>query len=570
MSGVTTRIIGRFDRYLLLTALALLSSARIWLLRDPVWDDNCWLQNIYATDTLQDFLAMGFFELRRVPLGVAAFPLLTLHKSSQNFYLAWHLIDMLTEICSPILLYLLIRNLFPEKRLLAVFTASGFTAFHLDHTLGYVSSLNYHVGLLLTLLSFYLTERGVSRQTPRYGCMLGAIVASGIVENVFIEAAVALEPARLLLIGAILWRNIKGPRVVIRRALALWSPFFLLSVPLVLYKLLYKPYGIYTGVYSAHPKPHQVLKNLAALFYFEGIELVHSLQYWNFLSLALGLGAAALSFWFLSSQPSTLPASFKDALRDSLRSDREALWLGLVFLIPPMALYVLFDRPLGGNMNSNHATLLQIGSSILLGTVLSCLYGATSALRNHARLVGLSLLAGMIGMGIFMNNKYLDLYFQSWQEQTRFWEAFITRFPSLPDQATFFVDVDDGTHFSDLKIYYDFEFQINLLYARSTRHEEFHRYRVYTLEEWEHSEGNRQPAVFTQEIIPRLTHFGMEVLDPRNFIAIRYRKGQLLVNGEIMERYHDVPYRAWLDKRFPSLPPQPPLYVFRDKLEAFN
>jgi hypothetical protein len=545
-----------------------------------MWDDNCWLQNIYATNTLQQFLDLGFAELRRVLLGTALYALFSFHESGPYFYIVWHTVDTITEIATPILLYLLVRNLFHDRRPLAFFIALCFIAFRFDHTLGYLSAINYRIGLLLGLLSFHLTERGLSSSPPRPLPLLGAILATGIACFMFIEPTVMLEPARLVLICYVLRGRVTDLKALFRRAVSIWSPFLLLAVLLVAYKLLDKPFGLYAGAYASPQALLKIIKIPVSLFYWEGIELFHALQYWNPWSLTLSLLAALLGFAALTRLSWCLPPSdrvtgpepaapFLDIVARYLRAEKPAFWLGLTFLLSPVPAFLFADRPLGGNMNSSHATLLQIGTSVLIGTLACSFYSALPSANTMARHAGIGLLACLLGLGTFVNNKYLDLFFQSWEEETRFWRIFTQRFPNLPERSVFFFDVDDGARFSDLRIYYDFEWHLNVQYAVSSQPEDFHRHSAYTMDEVVQDENAGIRRFLHHGPFERWAHFGPEVLDSRKFIVVRYRPGELLVNREILARYPDIAYKAWLDKDFPTLPP-PSSYVLRHKLEGFQ
>lgn len=568
-----------FPFVLFIAILSLLSFGRIWWLHNPIWDDNCWLQIIYSTSTLSEYLDGGSREIRRVPAGIALYPVLSLHKTGPFFYMAWHSIDTITELLTPILLFMLSAALFPGKRLLGCFVAISFIVFHLDHTLGYASSNNYRIGLLLSLYSLYLTKQGVSSNTLHPGCLLGALLASGLACYVYIEVAVAFEPARLLLIGYALPGREGDTRNLARKALLMWCPFFLMSIPLLVYKVIYRPFGIYESAYQAPDSLIRILKILASIFYYEGLEVYSALQYSNSLSLLLGCAATmlCLTVWFSrqghapvhlsDGNPSSNP-SFTRTLADSVRSERMTIVFGIAFSLPPLLLLLYADRALGGNLNSSHAAFLQIGLSMIMGPILYGISSALGRLRKNARLLGTCALACLVGTGVFINNKYLDLYFQSWASQTEFWNGFTHRFPNLPDHSAVFFDVQDGSVFTNIKIYYDFEFHMNLLYATSTAPDRFHRHRAYTMAEVTldaRAGVNRLQAL---DPIRRRTHFGFEVLDPRTFIIVRYRPGEFLVNREILDRYPDIEYKAWLDKDFPALPPRVP-YILRDKLRQF-
>ncbi len=572
------RPIRRIDPFIVvIVVFAALNCARVWLIRDIIWDDNCWMQIIYATSSLSEFLDLGFVELRREPLGVALYPLLSLHESGPWFYVAWHGLNMATELTSPLLLYGLVRRTFESHRSIALMAALAFTAFHLDHTVGYVSAINYRLGLLLFLISLYLTVRGVAEDLTCPSCLVGALLSAWIGSYVFMEAMVAVEPARLILIGYLVSRHVREPKPLIRRILLLSLPFLALGSSLILFKLMYKPYGLYAGAYSHHFDWNQIGRNLGSLLHHERRELARAFHYWTIGPLIVAAIAAPLVYWLFSTamasrSPADAPATpapshaWLQAFWRAVRAQRTALLFGFIFLLLPAGLLIYADRALGGNMNSSHAAPLQIGWSLIAGTVLWAAYTAIPSFKGPGRTGGLVMLTCLLTAGTLVNNKYMDLYLQSWEAQSTFWRAFQNRFPSLPDRAVVFFDVDDNVEFSDLRIYYDFEFQMNILYAPDRDPATFHRYRAYTMEEFLRL-PLRQRESF--EAIDRETHFGKERLLPQNFIVVRYRPGELLVNREILAGHPDVLYRAWLNKDFPDLPPAR-AYPLHERMERFE
>ena len=212
-------------------------------------------------------------------------------------------------------------------------------------------------------------------------------------------------------------------------------------------------------------------------------------------------------------------------------------------------------------------TLLQIGYAIILGCLIYVFY--TAFLNSYARVRLLSFsLALIVGLGVFFNNLNLDLYSNASQRQSRFWKSFIARFPSLPENATFMMDVRDFYYFdsADLDNSYDLELAINLLYADSNSPEKFRKYKVLAFEEFKPEMAEKFKCnPINEEKMERMTHFGKEELEPCKFIVVHYRNGELLINKEIKEKYPDVPYRMWLNKDFPQLP-EPSSYPLRHKL----
>lgn len=567
-------------------AVAILSFGQVWSIHDVIWDDNCWVLSVYASANLREFLGTAFVELRREQLGVFLYYLIALHKSTNSFYVVVHTINLGTQIFSPVLLYFLVRNLFNGQRLLALFVALGFTAFPLDHELPHVSGMNYRIGLLLAIASLYGTERALAGGHLRRVPMLLALGCAILSYYVFIEATISLEIGRLALVVYMLRRRGSSPRDLVREVLLYWAPFCVPIIPLALYKLLYRPYGIYQGTYETDPlfflDYERVFKAVAHVAYFPWIALLKDLHYASIWSVMMAIIAGGLSLALLKKLPAIVDGDAGRAGRDAqnslasqgivqekIRVPRAFLVLGIAFLVPPACLFLYAKQPLAGSGFSAHAAMLQIGSAFLIGSALHGLYSLAISSSGKRRAC-MFLLGLILSLGVFFNNINLDLYRDSWVHQDRFWQAFVARFPSLPEKALFFFDVEDGAYYSDLRNPYDFELHLNLLYATTTDPAHFHKYSVYTKQEFVRRFVMSSKTEESFERIQRESqHWGREHLDPRLFIAVRYRENELLVNREILGRYPNMEYGVWADKDFPALP-QPAGYVLRHKLEGFH
>ena len=181
------RLQSGINRESVLPALAILilaaaSCVRVWTISGTMWDDNAWLMSAYATHDLQGFLNTGFFEMRRVPLGIVLYPLFWLYKNTNLYYVVWHSLNMVTQIGAPLILYATCLRLFGNQRLLAFLIAATLAVISLDQTLPYASAVNYRIGLLLGIISFYFTVRSVDIACcqPDYGfCRLHRFYRSG-------------------------------------------------------------------------------------------------------------------------------------------------------------------------------------------------------------------------------------------------------------------------------------------------------------------------------------------------------------------------------------------------------
>ncbi len=567
----------------LIVALALLSFGRIWWIRDGIWDDNTWLASIYSTGSLQEFLNAGFVELRRELLGIFFFYFLSLHKTTGYFYPLLHAINLLTQILCPLFLYYLVRDLFPDKPLLAAVTALCWVVFPLDHTLPYISSINYRLGMTLSLASLLCTERAVTAKQLRLPPLLLALLAAGFSQYVFLEPTIALEPGRALVVWMALSRRAPSQPIGVSAVALRMLPFVLLTTPVMLHKLLYKPFGLYEGIYPSDPlffiHPKQMMESLQAILSFERRELGRAFKLDNFWAIVLGAVAATLSFAALRTPSPPASGGSRDREMSMNRWERVTgffreccsapLILGTVFFVFPASLFFYAHLPFVGEQHNTHAALLQVGFALLAGSAmwLGC---HLAVLRTTPAVVSLAL-ALLFGSGVCFNNKYLDLYFDSWREQSVFLNSFLARFPSLPDRAVLFLDVRDNAIFSDLRNPIDFEFPINLLYATSTDPKQFRRFLVSTPDEYRSSHSTPDTWNTPGDIlIDRRTRWGTEILKTEHVIVIQYRDGRLLVSREILLREPDIHYSTWLkDDDFPSLP-LPSRYVLRKKVEGLS
>ena len=233
---------------LFIAVVALLSYGRIYFFQDVTWDDNCWLLSRYASSNLKQFLDTGFFELRRVPLGMYLYLLFSIHKYTNHPYLIWHSLNVVVQVLTPIVFYLFINNLFGKNKILAFFISLCFLIVPLDSTLPYLTVSAYRIATLLTVTSFYMIERFIAIKKS-WWLFIAALLITGVAEYVFMEVTVAFEMGRFFVIGYSFYKNETKENALIKKTLTYWMPFLLLAMPLVFYKLQYKPYGIYESYY---------------------------------------------------------------------------------------------------------------------------------------------------------------------------------------------------------------------------------------------------------------------------------------------------------------------------------
>lgn len=557
--------------------VAILSFWKLWFIRDVIWDDNCWLLSVYATNSLHEYLGTGYYELRRVALGTFSYFFLKLHKDTDYFFLVWHAAETVLAVGTPLLLYALIQLLFPKKTVLAFFIAISFTVFHLDHTLPYAVAVSYRICLLLIIASLYLSSKSIDGGNIRYAPMAAALLLAAIAYYVFIEGAVAFEVTRLAILAYLLNRQTRLPvATYVKRLAAYTAPFFILCVPLIIYKLVYKPYGIYQGIYHTDIMfLFDVTKNIKEL---TELLVTDWLRFWKFgkygdaTSSFVGLLSVVLFFLVLRLLPTTNARPDGLAHQDTGKNSTDkktyldAIFIGMAFLLPPAILFKFagLELTLMGAQNNTHAIPLQPGYAIFVGLIFTYIYTHFSC-RKLGKQRTSFYLACILGLGIYYNNIAVDIFVDSWTNQSRFWQAFVKRFPVLPEKADFMFEVHDRSYYPDTRINYDFELILNLLYATSNEASKFRRYRAYTAEEFYRGLLVERRGVIDSSPVTRGTHFGNETLDPKDLIVVLYNGSELLINREIRQRYPKIPYNAWLDKDDPTLP-EPKTYALRHKV----
>lgn len=562
---------------LLIIILALLSFGRSMLLHDVIWDDNCWLLSYYFTDNLHDFMDTGFTQLRRTLLGTFMYYYYSIHKSTDTAYLIWNSFNLLVQILSPLYLYFFINNIFKKSRLFAFFAACTFIVCLLDNTLPYYISITYRLGALFSIISFYLTERALAGKT-RWGLVFIATALSAFSSCVLMESTVALEPARLFLIWHLLSKKHHDKKIRLAATLKVWLPFILSIAPIMYYKLAFKPYGVYGGMYSIDPlfflnfRLHaKVIRHLMFYNWYELLTLSGNANIW---SVALGATATVTAFFIVkkirhcyperSGQQSAFDTStFKEAFMDV----RVPFILSLLLILPVVSMYELAGRSPAPGMEGRHATVLLFGFGMFFGSLLYCVYMAAAASATGRRWIAIFLVI-FLGAGTFFNNMNLDVYFTAQGYQRNFWKAFTERFPTLPEKATFLFDVrgdDRFYYYADLEAYYELELPLNMLYARSTDSDKFLNYRVYAVSEGIKDEWKKHDSLIFQ----RHSHAGLDTFNTDEMIFIYYRGGEILVNREIPAKSPDVPYKVWLDKDPPQLSGTMPEYPLRYKFKGF-
>jgi hypothetical protein len=217
-------------------------------------------------------------------------------------------------------------------------------------------------------------------------------------------------------------------------------------------------------------------------------------------------------------------------------------------------------------MHSTHATLMQPGLAILLALA-AYLVVTRAQWLGRVFLLPVSLVfGGAIAVGVYFNNLNLDMFAQSTRQEEAFWAGFKQRFPVLPERADFLLDTSIKAYserlpnyfeWEDLNSYYDLELRLVRMYdpprpgSRHTR-----RYRIIQVEELMHRLRAEGPKVLDEKV-ERNSHYGPELIDPRELTVVLYHGGPVLVNREILVDHPQIAYGPWANKPLPpwALPP---------------
>lgn len=556
--------------YSLLVLLAAASYARVWTINGVMWDDNAWLISLYTTPDLNGFLNTGFVEMRRIPQGIFLYLLFWLHKNTDLYFPTWHLLNMVTQIGTPLILYATCLRLFNRQRLLAFLIAMSFIAFPIDQTLPHASSINYRLGLLLAIVSFYLTVLAIPNE--RRMLTFASVVLAAVSYTVLMEATVALELGRFAIIAYMLnhHTNIRGKHLIQATSLK-WLPYLILCASFSVYRLLVRSYGSYADIYQPNfwfwMNGQDNINLLAMLLLLQWAIFLGHVKEASLWAYALGsFGFVILFVFFRTTLKSHLLAlSSKSNHVNERHVGWHAFYIGLILIVPSLLLFQFLDRPITWGLHSSHGTIGQFGYALILGSLLFLFLKKVAGKGKSCALYCYAAVCFLFAAGVFFNNLNLDLYRASHKQLNEFWTAFVQRFPNLPPEATFLFDVRIDSFY--LPQYHGaYELPLNLLYATSLEPDKFRSFRVVMSNEIADALKKIQDlAQLRQTNIIRPTAWGADYIEAEKFIVIYYDKSGLLVNREIVQKFPATPYRIIVDKNFPELPKEGPRYPLRYK-----
>ena len=561
------------DYFLILIGfIAAISYIRIIFLNDVFMDDHCWIQAAFASDNIIDFLNTGFFELRRVPQGIALYPLCMLFKTTDHPFIIVHLITIAIQIITPVFLYLLIYKLF-RNSMAAFIIASILIIYPIDTTVPVITTLPYRLGLMFSVISFYLTQRALA-ENIKWSYLMAALLISAISHVFFMESTIVLEPARLLMIGLILYNKGSNKNEVIINSIKFWSPFLLICIPVVLYKLLYKPYGIYEGTYNndflffLNWKLH--VRYLAMLLGGNWVYLLVKIKYLSYWTVISCLIVFLATYFMLKKYPFKSAFLVNGRIDNFSRSEEKGsktsfnliIMFGLLLLIPVIILYEFASRILGVGFDSRHGCLMQFGYALIFGGLIYIIINKSlNALKYKKQFITL-LMASLLGLGTFFINLNLDQYFKIWELEKQFYNTFLKRFPALPKNSHFMFDIPTKIPLGFRVVAYNAEHVINMLYAESKKPQEF---RMHNVTDWYYLNNNKNIFKTKYET---MTHLGKDIFITRELIIIRWQPGEFLINCEIVKKYPKIGYKYIADKDIPLIPPVS-IYPLREKMNSF-
>jgi hypothetical protein len=337
-------------------------------------------------------------------------------------------------------------------------------------------------------------------------------------------------------------------------------PFALVGLVLVVYKLLFKPYGVYAGMYTtsfAHFFDREAVLELIRLLSFGLWRLLKDVRsFGGPASVVLGLVAAALALvLLLRFRPPTVEANRAHAASPHTMP----VLVGIAILVPVLFIFFYAGRHPKMGTDSAHATLLQPGYAMLLGATAHWVSSLAHSLGRAFFLAPALVLALATGIGVYFSNLNLDLFRVASLRQQEFWSAFQKRFPALPERADFVIDaapqrygptLETFFHFEDIHASYELELGVNRAYQPGQMTGK-RIYRVYPIEELMADYRSKGPAMFRNELT-RWTHFGNDTLDFGNMTYVYYRGGELFINQEILKVHPTAVYREQADKPLPA------------------
>lgn len=349
--------------------------------------------------------------------------------------LPWQLWTLGWNILTAVMLWLVLRRLFPLHRQQNLLTAILFSVYPLFFT--HITSalqLSVHaVCYFLIALSFYLTIRAVHQPKAWLGLTAGAILAS-FLQLFSIEYFAGLELARGLVIFYLAAQTVTGFWKRVRATLKQWTPYLLVWVfwavwrvvlmprpltdrntPVVLQNLTQQPLAaIGQLLQTAVQDTVQMLGGVWARTYQYdkfAFSPVSNLVAWGVSLLVVGL--TALWLWRMRGANHEKPYPLKMIIGALV-----AVWLSF------LPVWVIGEKMAYFTVNADRYGMAAMAVAALLITA-----GAGLMLRN--RVVQNGFLILLIGLGAAFQFRILGEYRRSWEQQLDFYWQLKWRAPQL-------------------------------------------------------------------------------------------------------------------------------------------
>lgn len=559
----------------IILVLVLLNFGRLFFIHDLYWDDNCWILSRYSTNGLEEFLNHGFNQMRRSGLGIFFYYIFGIFiYTDYGFYISNTLSNVI-QLITAIMVYQISLLLTNRNYFFAFILVLMFLSNTIDHTMPYLSSLNYRLGFLLEIISIYLTTQAILESTFKRWKILFALFLTTISAYMLTESVVAMEPIRILIGSYIYYKKNHDIRSAFISSLKRLKVFIVLIFPLMIYKIAFKPFGMYESIYKT---------DFATAFtiepYWDVLRRIFFGFWWHIpkddnqgVDILLGAIAALIVFilcYFLHRS--------KKIIIQKPENTTFLILIGFLIIIFQNFLFIMAGRGFKWGPDSTHGNFMQLGTSIILASLVFLLFHSLSKkiskdfLSKLLPYIFYATISVVVGYGTYINNTNLTLFQIGSIQQESFWKKFINRFPVLPNKANFLFDIDldkDIPSFhqkEDLDTGYDLEAYLNSLYATNLNPYEFHKYSVLAPEEIH----NLNIKFNSRDSITRDTRYGLETIDINSLIIVRYRNGEILVDDEIILADPNVPYKNWITKKNLRLPNVTPIYILRGKSFILN
>lgn len=349
--------------------------------------------------------------------------------------LPWQLWTLGWNILAAVMVWLVLRRLFPHHRQQNLLTAILFSVYPLFFT--HITSalqLSVHaVCYFLIALSFYLTIRAVHQPKAWLVLTAGAILAS-VVQLFSIEYFAGLELARGLVLFFLMSQSMKGFWKRIAATAKQWLPYLLVwgfwavwrvalmprpltdrNTPVLLQQMVQQPLPALAQLLQTTVQDTvQILVGVWARtdqyanFSFTPIS---NLAAWGVGLLAAGL--IALWLWLMRGVKDEKPYPLKAAL-----GGLAAIWLSF------LPVWAIGEKMAYFTVNAD-----RYGMAATAGAVLLLAAGAGLLLRSRA--VQNALLILLIGLGTAFQFRILGEYRRSWEQQMDFYWQLKWRAPQL-------------------------------------------------------------------------------------------------------------------------------------------